>query len=84
MTHIKVMGHSLRLHLQARALLVRHSLHPDHTSKITSDSGNILGMAFPLFTKQMYKTLDFKWANTLFGCLGTAMVPIPFVHQFLP
>jgi hypothetical protein len=47
-------------------------------------TGNIVGMAFPLFTKQMYKTLDFKWANTLFGCLGTAMVPIPFVRQFLP
>ncbi|EDR05708.1 MFS polyamine transporter [Laccaria bicolor S238N-H82] len=43
---------------------------------------NIVGMAFPLFTKQMYKALDFKWANTLFGCLGTAMVPIPFILFF--
>ena len=26
--------------------------------------------------------MGYKWANTLFGCLATIMVPIPFVHFF--
>ncbi|KAH9175933.1 major facilitator superfamily domain-containing protein [Lactarius sanguifluus] len=30
-------------------------------------SRNLLGMAFPLFTKQMFATLTYKWGNTLFG-----------------
>ena len=41
--------------------------------------GCLSGAAFPLFTTQMYKALDYKWANTLFGCLAAIMVPIPFV-----
>lgn len=43
---------------------------------------NLTGTAFPLFTTQMYKALDYKWANTLFGCLAAIMVPIPFVLLF--
>jgi len=27
----------------------------------------------------MYEKLGYKWANTLFGCIATVMVPIPFV-----
>ncbi|KAG5643367.1 hypothetical protein DXG03_001015 [Asterophora parasitica] len=41
---------------------------------------NIAATAFPLFTNQMFKTLDYKWANTLFGCIAVLMIPIPFVR----
>ena len=41
--------------------------------------GNLAATAFPLFTTQMYEKLGYKWANTLFGCIATVMVPIPFV-----
>ncbi|KAF8159888.1 MFS polyamine transporter [Crassisporium funariophilum] len=43
---------------------------------------NMAATAFPLFTTQMYKSLSYKWANTLFGCLAALMVPIPFVLFF--
>ncbi|TFK39513.1 MFS polyamine transporter [Crucibulum laeve] len=43
---------------------------------------NITATAFPLFTKQMYQQLDYKWANTLFGCIAALMVPIPFILFF--
>lgn len=42
-------------------------------------AGNIAGMAFPLFTQQMYARLTYKWANTLFGLIAALMIPIPFV-----
>ena len=37
-------------------------------------------MAFPLFTQQMFATLTYHWANTLFGCLALLMSPVPFVR----
>ncbi|TCD62574.1 hypothetical protein EIP91_006724 [Steccherinum ochraceum] len=40
---------------------------------------NLAGMAFPLFTQQMYAAMTYKWANTLFACLAALMIPIPFV-----
>jgi hypothetical protein len=40
-----------------------------------------MATAFPLFTTQMYTTLQFKWANTIFGFLALAMIPIPFVKS---
>ncbi|KAF5385771.1 hypothetical protein D9615_002204 [Tricholomella constricta] len=40
--------------------------------------GNLMATAFPLFTEQMFRTLDYKWANTLFGCIAVLMIPIPF------
>ncbi|KAF8884047.1 major facilitator superfamily domain-containing protein [Gymnopilus junonius] len=43
---------------------------------------NLAATAFPLFTTQMYQKLDYKWANTLFGCLAALMIPIPFVLFF--
>ncbi|XP_006464020.1 hypothetical protein AGABI2DRAFT_74658, partial [Agaricus bisporus var. bisporus H97] len=43
---------------------------------------NIMATVFPLFTTQMYTNLTFKWANTLFGFLALAMIPIPFVLFF--
>ncbi|KAF9482569.1 MFS polyamine transporter [Pholiota conissans] len=43
---------------------------------------NLSATAFPLFTTQMYKNLNYRWANTLFGCLAAVMIPIPFVLFF--
>ncbi|THH29519.1 hypothetical protein EUX98_g4679 [Antrodiella citrinella] len=40
---------------------------------------NLSGMAFPLFTQQMYAALSYKWANTLFALLATLMIPIPYI-----
>ncbi|KAH9046570.1 MFS general substrate transporter [Lactarius hengduanensis] len=42
-------------------------------------SRNLLGMAFPLFTKQMFATLTYQWGNTLFGCIALMMVPLPWI-----
>ncbi|KAF7790234.1 hypothetical protein EIP86_001186 [Pleurotus ostreatoroseus] len=42
-------------------------------------SRNLFGMAFPLFTHQMYDAMTYKWANTLFACLALVMAPIPYV-----
>ncbi|KAF4610850.1 hypothetical protein D9613_006630 [Agrocybe pediades] len=44
---------------------------------------NLSATAFPLFTKQMFRALHYKWANTLFGCIAAVMVPIPFVSFLL-
>ncbi|KAJ7777218.1 MFS polyamine transporter [Mycena metata] len=43
---------------------------------------NILATVFPLFTAQMFSTLGYKWANTMFALIATVMVPIPFVLFF--
>ncbi|KAI9440428.1 major facilitator superfamily domain-containing protein [Lactarius indigo] len=40
---------------------------------------NLLGMAFPLFTKQMFATLTYQWGNTLFGFIALIMVPLPWI-----
>ncbi|KIY54024.1 MFS general substrate transporter [Fistulina hepatica ATCC 64428] len=40
---------------------------------------NLMGMAFPLFTHQMYDNLGYQWANTMFAFIAMAMVPIPVV-----
>ncbi|KAI0369756.1 MFS general substrate transporter [Pilatotrama ljubarskyi] len=42
-------------------------------------SRNLMGMAFPLFTEQMFSRLTYHWGNTLFGCIAVAMIPIPYV-----
>ncbi|EKM50095.1 uncharacterized protein PHACADRAFT_264625 [Phanerochaete carnosa HHB-10118-sp] len=42
-------------------------------------SRNLFGMAFPLFTTQMYAALTYHWANTLFGLLALVMSPVPFL-----
>ncbi|KAI0306011.1 major facilitator superfamily domain-containing protein [Multifurca ochricompacta] len=42
-------------------------------------SRNLLGMAFPLFTRQMFAALTYKWGNVLFGCVALLMVPIPWI-----
>ena len=33
-----------------------------------------------MFTNQMFENLGYRWANTIFACLATVMVPIPFVR----
>ena len=75
------MDHLLRLHWLARAWLV--SCWPlislTFANCLSSHLGNLAATAFPLFTTQMYEKLGYKWANTLFGCIATVMVPIPFV-----
>ncbi|KJA28007.1 hypothetical protein HYPSUDRAFT_51464 [Hypholoma sublateritium FD-334 SS-4] len=43
---------------------------------------NLSATAFPLFTTQMYRNLNYKWANTLFGILASLMIPIPFILFF--
>jgi len=40
---------------------------------------NVLSTTFPLFTKQMFANLTYRWANTMFGCIACLMVPIPFI-----
>lgn len=47
-------------------------------------AGNLMGMAFPLFTEQMFARLTYHWGNTLFGCIAIAMIPIPFVRLLVP
>ncbi|KAJ7881180.1 MFS polyamine transporter [Mycena leptocephala] len=43
---------------------------------------NIMATIFPLFTKQMFATLGYNWANTMFALIAAVMVPIPFVLFF--
>lgn len=43
---------------------------------------NILATVFPLFTTQMFDKMTYKYANTMFGCIASLMVPIPFVLFF--
>ncbi|KZP26754.1 MFS general substrate transporter [Athelia psychrophila] len=43
---------------------------------------NLMGMAFPLFTQQMFATLTYKWANTVFALIAVLMIPIPFILFF--
>ncbi|KIY68842.1 MFS polyamine transporter [Cylindrobasidium torrendii FP15055 ss-10] len=43
---------------------------------------NMAAMSFPLFTRQMYKALGYHWASTLFACIATLLIPIPYVLFF--
>ncbi|KAF8836966.1 MFS general substrate transporter [Paxillus ammoniavirescens] len=40
---------------------------------------NLLGAIFPLFAQQVYDSLTYKWANTLFALVSVAMIPIPYI-----
>ncbi|RPD64471.1 MFS general substrate transporter [Lentinus tigrinus ALCF2SS1-7] len=42
-------------------------------------SRNLMGAIFPLFSQQMFDRLTYHWGNTLFACIATLMIPIPFV-----
>ncbi|TFK90830.1 MFS general substrate transporter [Polyporus arcularius HHB13444] len=41
-------------------------------------SRNLMGAIFPLFSEQMFSKLTYHWGNTLFACIATLMIPIPF------
>ena len=68
----------LRVRVSVVSLLRRHR-RPISRDAHDAAAGNIAGMAFPLFTQQMYARLTYKWANTLFGLIAALMIPIPFV-----
>ncbi|KIM88106.1 hypothetical protein PILCRDRAFT_62793 [Piloderma croceum F 1598] len=40
---------------------------------------NLFGMAFPLFSQQMFAALTYKWGNTLFALIAVFMIPTPFI-----
>ncbi|KZT70821.1 MFS general substrate transporter [Daedalea quercina L-15889] len=40
---------------------------------------NLMGMAFPMFTTQMFDKLTYHWANTIFAFIAVAMIPIPYI-----
>ncbi|KAG7663321.1 uncharacterized protein J8A68_003153 [[Candida] subhashii] len=37
------------------------------------------GAAFPLFSEQMFVNMQIKYASTMIGCVGIAMIPVPFL-----
>ncbi|EPQ56672.1 MFS polyamine transporter [Gloeophyllum trabeum ATCC 11539] len=40
---------------------------------------NLMGMAFPLFSQQMYARLTYKWSSTLLALIAVLMIPIPLI-----
>ena len=40
-----------------------------------------MGVAFPLFTVQMFDALGYRWGNTLFALVAIVLMPIPFVRS---
>ncbi|KAI0067788.1 MFS general substrate transporter [Artomyces pyxidatus] len=40
---------------------------------------SMFGAAFPLFARQMFDTLNPRWASTLLGGIACLMIPIPFI-----
>jgi hypothetical protein len=42
-------------------------------------SRSIFGAAFPLFARQMFESLNPRWASTVLGLVAAAMIPIPIV-----
>jgi len=42
-------------------------------------SRSIFGAVFPLFARQMFETLNPRWASTLLGLVAAAMIPIPII-----
>lgn len=41
-----------------------------------------MGMAFPLFTRALYRNLNFRWGGTLIACIAALLAPIPIVLFF--
>ena len=78
---------------RGRLYSVRHLIRPAQVYTFISDIGlflligNTMALVFPLFTQQLFATLTYKWALTLFGVLALLMAPTPFVRpspSFLP
>ncbi|KAA1468796.1 MFS general substrate transporter [Dentipellis sp. KUC8613] len=42
---------------------------------------SIFSAVFPLFARQMFITLNPRWASTLLGCIAILLMPIPFIFQ---
>jgi hypothetical protein len=42
-------------------------------------SRSIFGAVFPLFARQMFESLNPRWASTVLGIVAAAMIPIPIV-----
>ncbi|KAI0257436.1 major facilitator superfamily domain-containing protein [Lactifluus subvellereus] len=42
-------------------------------------SRSIFGAVFPLFARQMFESLNPRWASTLLGSVAIVMIPIPIV-----
>jgi len=42
-------------------------------------SRSIFGAVFPLFARQMFETLNPRWASTILGFVAITMIPIPIV-----
>ncbi|KIY44966.1 MFS general substrate transporter [Fistulina hepatica ATCC 64428] len=40
---------------------------------------NVMGAIFPLFTRQMFDRLGYRWAATLIAGIATVMIPIPYI-----
>ncbi|KAJ7147629.1 MFS polyamine transporter [Mycena crocata] len=43
---------------------------------------NLTATGFPLFIEQMFRAWSYTWGNTLFACVGVALIPIPYVLFF--
>ncbi|OJA10286.1 hypothetical protein AZE42_05006 [Rhizopogon vesiculosus] len=43
---------------------------------------NVMALIFPLITQQMFATMTYKWALTLWALLSAVMAPIPWVLFF--
>lgn len=42
-------------------------------------SRSIFGAVFPLFARQMFESLNPRWASTVLGIVAAVMIPIPIV-----
>ncbi|KAI9512855.1 MFS general substrate transporter [Russula earlei] len=42
-------------------------------------SRSIFGAAFPLFARQMFESLNPRWASTILGIVAAVMIPIPII-----
>jgi len=40
---------------------------------------SIFGAAFPLFARQMFESLNPRWASTILGIVAAVMIPIPII-----
>ncbi|KAH9968846.1 major facilitator superfamily domain-containing protein [Russula dissimulans] len=47
----------------------------------TTVARSIFGAVFPLFARQMFESLNPRWASTVIGLVAAAMIPIPIVLQ---
>jgi len=51
---------------------------PLFTNQVRSYN-TVYGLILMLALSQMYTRLTFRWASTLFGCLGAVLALVPFI-----